>query len=338
MDFDSAVALLDRPELFADDGAPLYRSLAKALHPDRVPHERVAEATAAFARLSALWTAAQGVTITSRTGSYRVGDPVGSDGLADYFETGDVVLKVARHPTDNDLFAREARVVRQVWRRSPQKFKPYVPKLHDSFVYRDASSGVDRAVNVFRAVPGLVSLAHLPSPVDGRDAAWMWRRLLVALGVAHRAGVIHGAVVPDHVLIEPAEHGLVLINWCYASAEPSAGPDGPAPQASRNTVPALVRRYRDWYAPEIASRVPPTPGSDIYLATRCMVALMGDRVPEALARFARGCLAASPAARPDDAWQLLAELDDVLGHIYGPRRFRPFALPATVPAWPRQGR
>jgi hypothetical protein len=106
----------------------------------------------------------------------------------------------------------------------------------------------------------------------------------------------------------------------------------------RRLVPALVRRYRDWYAPEIAARSRPTPGSDIYLATRSMVALMADHAPAPLVQFARGCRLPDPAARPHDAWQLLAKLDDVLGHIYGPRRFRPFALPATVPAWPRQGR
>jgi hypothetical protein len=188
---------------------------------------------------------------------------------------------------------------------------------------------VDRAVNVLRAEPGLVSLAAVleacPSGLDGRDVAWIWRRLLVALGVAHRAGVIHGAVVPDHVLIEPTEHGLVLTNWCYATTSPG------------ETVPAVVRRYRGWYAPEILRSAPPTPGSDIYLATDCMVALLGDRGPMALDRFARGCRLAPAQARPGDAWQLLAELDDVLGRIYGPRRFRPFALPATVPVWPRQG-
>jgi hypothetical protein len=99
-----------------------------------------------------------------------------------------------------------------------------------------------------------------------------------------------------------------------------------------------ARRYRDGYAPEIAARSRPTPGSDISLATRCMVAVMGDHAPAPLVQFARGCWLPAPAARPQDTWQLLAELDNVLGHIYGPRRFRPFALPATVPAWPRQGR
>ncbi len=31
----------------------------------------------------------------------------------------------------------------------------------------------------------------------------MWRRLLVAVGVAHRAGVIHGAILPEHGLYGP---------------------------------------------------------------------------------------------------------------------------------------
>ncbi len=143
----------------------------------------------------------------------------------------------------------------------------------------------------------------------------MWRRLLVALGAAHHAGVIHGAVLPEHVLIHPAEHGLVLVDWCYA------GPEG-LPLA------AIVGRYRAWYPPDALARKPAGPGTDIWLATRCMTALTGGRLPAPLAAFARGCQLASPARRPQDAWQLLAELDDLLGRLYGPRRFRPFVIPA----------
>ena len=63
----------------------------------------------------------------------------------------------------------------------------------------------------------VVNLGDIASGgVDPRDAAWMWRRLLVALGFAHRAGVLHGAVLPEHVLIHPGEHGLVLVDWCYS--------------------------------------------------------------------------------------------------------------------------
>jgi hypothetical protein len=50
-----------------------------------------------------------------------------------------------------------------------------------------------------------------------------------------------------------------------------------------------------------------------------------------MAAFARGCLLASPGRRPQDAWRLLAELDELLElleRLYGPRTFRPFAMPA----------
>jgi hypothetical protein len=109
-------------------------------------------------------------------------------------------------------------------------------------------------------------------------------------------------------------------------------------------VPALVERYRHLYAPEIPDRGRPTPGSDIYLATNVVRALMRCVPPEVatgrlasspeLERFMRGCLGRRPDARPDDAWGVLAELDDVLTGLYGPRRFRPFAMPATAPTWP----
>jgi hypothetical protein len=53
---------------------------------------------------------------------------------------------------------------------------------------------------------------------------------------------------------------------------------------------------------------------------------MGDRAPAALRRFADGCALPALRARPDDAWRLLGELDDVLERLYGPRKFRPFIL------------
>jgi serine/threonine protein kinase len=304
-----------RDELFGAGGAREYRALAKLVHPDRVPPERVREATDAFARLGALWSGRAGRLLSSRRATYRLGDPAGHDEIADYVHAKsdvDVLLKVAHRPTDNDLLEREATTLRGVIQATDARHRPYLPELRESFTYRDQHTGADRAVNVFTAVPGLVSLADVraafPSGLDGRDVAWIWRRLLVALGLAHRAGVLHGAVVPDHILIDSSEHGLVLTNWCYASAG--------------DPIPAVLRRYRDWYAPEIAARARPTFGTDIYLATKCMVALLDANAPAALTQFARGCLLPAATARPDDAWSLLAELDEVLARTYGPRRFR----------------
>lgn len=231
--------------------------------------------------------------------------------------TGDRLAKVPREPADNDLMAREAQALRTIEDRGDPRYLAYVPRLVGSFPARDAATGVERRINVLGAVPGLRSLDEVreayPDGVDGRDAAWMWRRLLVALGLAHRAGVVHGAVLPRHVLIEPDAHGLVLVDWCFSVT--GAG-----------SVPALVPGHEDWYPPEVTARRPAGPGTDLAMAARCMTWLMADRAPRELRAFAAGCQLPSPAARPDDAWRLLGELDEVLERCYGPRTFRPFTL------------
>jgi hypothetical protein len=125
---------------------------------------------------------------------------------------------------------------------------------------------------------------------------------------------VHGAVLPEHVLIQPAEHGLVLVDWCYAAI----GPD--------DRTPALVAARRDWYPAEVTAKAAPGPGTDIAMAARCMAELMGERMPRALRSFVDGCGRSALRQRPDDAWRLLAELDAVLKRLYGPRKFRPFTV------------
>jgi hypothetical protein len=62
------------------------------------------------------------------------------------------------------------------------------------------------------------------------------------------------------------------------------------------------------------------------MAARCLTWLMGDPAPRELRAFAAGCAQPTLKARPDDAWRLLGELDEVLERLYGPRTFRPFTL------------
>jgi serine/threonine protein kinase len=192
-----------------------------------------------------------------------------------------------------------------------------VPRLVDTFRHKSDRTrrGNVIAVSTHRPLYSLLEvMQRRPHGLDPRDAAWMWRRLLVALGTAHRAGIVHGAVVPEHVLIEPDDHGVVLVDWCYSATGPG------------ERIPALVPRYRDAYPPEVLDRDPPGPHTDIHLAAGLMSGLMGDRAPKSLRRFADGCRLASPRQRPDDAWRLLRELDELLHRLYGPRKFRPFVM------------
>lgn len=249
---DEALARLDRArvpaDLFGDDEAEAarrYRRLARLVHPDATG----GRTRDAFIRLNDLWRGYRGgdpATITTRRHAYRLeGGAIGGD-LAELYRARvgpgrDVLLKMPRDPRDGDLVEREAVALRQLPKDGDGKFLPYVPRLVESFRHRDAATGAQRQVNVIAALDGFHSLAEVgrayPDGVDPRDAAWMWRRLLVGLGFAHRAGVLHGAVLPDHVLIHPEEHGLVLVDWCYSVPGCYAHTD------PSGRVPAMVDRY-----------------------------------------------------------------------------------------------
>ncbi|MGH3303065.1 MAG: molecular chaperone DnaJ [Streptosporangiaceae bacterium] len=296
--------------LFGRDAGRDYRRLARLTHPDA--HPGSPRAAAAFARLAALWRQHCGRTTPGRLSC--AGD------IANLYEHERGLVKIARDPADNDLMDREAAALRGLQAGGDARLRPYVPALVECQRHRDPDTGAERRANVLGRLYGFVTLAEVhaayPGGLDARDAAWMWRRLLVAAGFAHRAGVIHAAVLPEHVLIHPAQHGLVLVDWCYSIT---------APGGLAAAVPA---RYASWYPPEVGDCRPPGPDLDIWLTTWCMTQLIGDPIPAPLAAFARGCTLRSPGRRPADAWRLLAELDAVLERLYGPRKFRPFTMPA----------
>ena len=260
-----------------------------------------------------------------------MGAHVATGELADYREArtddGPALFKLPRRPADNDLLRREATALRQVARTvhprhravrsaAPRHVHPPRPE------HRSGPGG--QRLRPARRLRRLASIrAEFPAGIDPRDAAWMWRRLLVALGWAHRAGVVHGAVLPEHVLIQPEEHGLVLVDWCYAAV------------AGRRPVPALVAGATGTGIRRRSPRADAHAGTDIYHGDRCMAALIGDRAPAALRPFAVGCLRPRRAARPQDAWHLLAELDELLEKRTA-RGGSDRRIARDGPAWPRQ--
>ncbi|MCY1145356.1 molecular chaperone DnaJ [Actinoplanes sp. Pm04-4] len=296
MMFAEAVALIERAGSFAElgDGESAYRAYAKAVHPDAVTSAQSATATKAFARLSKLYS--------ERSRRVAVGD------IADLLVGEKGLLKIPRSPGDSDLMEAEASALTTLRAKGDPKYRWYAPRLIESYLHEDTERR-RRRVNVLERLVGFVPLSDLKKRRDPRDVAWIWRRLLVGLGWAHRAGVVHGAVLEEHVMIHPEKHGVALVDWCYSGSR----------------VKAIVAGRRDHYPPEVLREKRATPATDIYMATGLMTRLM-DEPPKALERFAAGCTYDKPRMRPQDAWRLLGELDEVLHHQYGPRTFRPFTI------------
>jgi hypothetical protein len=118
-------------------------------------------------------------------------------------------------------------------------YRKYLPGLVESFA---ATGKFPKRINVFLAKRGFYTLEQVHeqhSAVDGRHLAWIFKRLLTVLGFCHRQGTLHGSVLPCHVMIDAASHGLQLVGWGQSVAN----------GRRIETVPA---RYADWY-PEGAS-------------------------------------------------------------------------------------
>jgi serine/threonine protein kinase len=340
-----------------------YYRLAQLAHPDHYagkPERSIAEA--AIKRLNRLYELAERQLAAGTYGDPgAAADAPAGDRRAvlrtrkrDYFVTGllaqgdlcnlyrctydldgkpvAAILKIARDPADNDLVANETRVLRHL-SASPSfdTYRPYIPALVEAFRYQHNTGAMFRQANVLRFVDGLYSLAEVARAysdgVNPRDVAWIWRRLLVALGFLHRSGVIHGAILPPHVLIQPEQHGMTLADFAYALI---------GPPESGERIGAISATYAAWYPKEVWMKEQPTAGLDIYMAASCMAFLLGgdlpsgrlpDRAPRPLRAFLRGCALPDPRQRPQDAWALLPELDRLLEGMWGPRTFHPFAMP-----------
>jgi hypothetical protein len=233
------------------------------------------------------------------------------------------LLKVARAPEGNAHLNVERKTLTTLLGvAGDTTYRHYLPALVDSFA---ATGPFPKRINVFRWESGFHTLeqVHEQHPaLDGRHLAWIFKRLLTVLGFSHRHNLIHGAVLPCHALIHAAGHGLRLVGWGRSVAV-------------GQRIPTVPTRYHDWYPAEVQHQRPARPATDLFLAARCLVYLAGgdpvsNRMPEAvpppMQRFFATCLLESAAMRPDDAWALMEDFDELLLALYGPPKFHELTL------------
>jgi hypothetical protein len=91
--------------------------------------------------------------------------------------------------------------------------------------------------------------AHYRAGVDPAATVWMWNRLLEQLADLHKLGYAHRGLSPNHLLLHPRDHGLIVCGWS---------------------------RCR----PDSASQ-------DLVASARCVASLWGSGVPRALTDLVR---------------------------------------------------
>ncbi len=226
------------------------------------------------------------------------------------------VFKIARTHLSNPHVAHESRILNRLLDADREgRLAPFVPRPKATVNYRSADGEPERAATLLNYHDGingpdeLYSLEEVrgayPRGIDARDMAWMWRRILTVLGHIHSQGVAHGRTTPDHVLIEPREHKLVLVGWCGAT--------------EIGQIPRLkAGRWSDWEtSPHPASSL-----TDLAGAAKTMAYLLGAGVEPAISRHLERAGASSAGAL-----QLLDDFDRMIEALWGPRQFRVFQMP-----------
>lgn len=326
-----------------------YRARVIHVHPDKAADWHKSAAADAFNRLTDLYNQAvtavgndtfgrvtQRATFATLAATHTLGvevvdwcdmahcymaETIGPAGNVKSF------VKLARTPIDNDLIGAEATALTKLYHGGDPKRTMYYPELIDTFGAE--VNGVKVRANALRYLEGFYNLEEVkrarPDGLDPLDAAWMWRRLLWAIDYAHSKGIVHGAVLPQNVMILPEQHGLVLVDWSYSVQQ-----RGSAYPALR----AVVASRRSWYPRDVLLKKPANPTTDIVMGARTLVYVMGGNpetgelpgtVPMKMRTYfedlvARGASdVATAALRYED---LLKQL----GRPYYPRTFRPFVL------------
>lgn len=340
--FDKLEAACCPEDIFGsgDDPTVVFKKLARVVHPDRNPTEPIAEQ--AFQKLNELKQEADARVKNGRWGKRiplphcvpmeigkykakhhpRIGD------IADLYtvEGGKALIKAARSHDDNDLLRAEVAALK-LFAAIDGPVRNGVPELIDNFWIEGVWK---REANVITRFSGFVTAQEVHAKIDKLDirtSVWMFKRILSLLTWVHHFHLVHGAILPPHVMfypdndgnstdIDPRKHSIRLVDWCYS-----------VNFKQRTRLSSWVPAWQDHYAPELLAKSFIGPASDIYMAAKLIVYLCGSKFPAALGKVLKKCLDSDPAKRYQKAGDVLNDWKEAAAKEFGSPKWIDFNLP-----------
>lgn len=239
------------------------------------------------------------------------------------------LLKVLRDENDRPMLDQEWAALHALQASQARGADAIAPRLPQPIARGEVRTGhrAGAHAHVLRFAHGFEHTfeavhAAFPRGVDPHAGVWMWRRLLETLAFVHASGFVHGAVLPQHLLIERNEHGLRLVGFGCAARE-------------GEPLAAVVSRYERLYPERMLANALLSPEHDIEMSARCIAYVLGgsdgsvpERLPErvpgplrdVLQRVGRGEFSGG-------AWELRELLGTVGRELFGAPSFHPVIMP-----------
>jgi len=236
------------------------------------------------------------------------------------------LLKLLRNGDDLPVLEREWTALQELQASTAPGADALAARLPQPIDRGEVRSG-DRAgahALVLRWAPGFEHTFEairtaFPRGVSARVSIWMWRRLLETLAFVHRSGFVHGAVLPQHLLVERGEHGLRLVGYGCA------GHVGEA-------LTAVVTRYEGFYPAAMLAEQRLSPEHDLAMSARCVAYALGaddgTNLPASVPATLRDLVRA--VGRGEDsgeAWDLRQRVGVVGRELFGAASFHPLTMP-----------
>ena len=200
---------------------------------------------------------------------YQIEGRLGSGGMAVIYRARDLMLertvavKILRETYSNDPAFRER--FRQEAKAAANLSHPNLVTIHD-FGW---DSG--RLFIVMEDVPGtdLKTILQTQGNMSIEDALPLVVQACAGIGYAHRAGLVHCDIKPQNMLVTP-DHRLKVTDFGIARALASIHPEEQS---------SVVWGSPQYFAPEQAAGLAPSPASDVYSLGVVMYEMLTGRLP-----------------------------------------------------------
>ncbi|HET7142751.1 MAG TPA: hypothetical protein VFI68_01920 [Anaerolineales bacterium] len=245
------------------------------------------------------------------------------------------ILKLLRDRQDTHLLEKEWEALQALQRSTAPGADTFTSLIPQPISHGDITAGphVGNRASIFRWVGGFHNTFNevfqaYPQGIPARASIWIWRRILEVLSFIHASGMVHGAVLPSHLLIQENEHGIRLVGYSCA------GQIG-------EKLRTISDSFKSFYPQPPHSWSELTPQLDLVMSARCIVAILGGdpataslpaTVPAQLAEIVQRIALSNPSDNTagQAAWTIREELGEIAKRVFGPAVFIPIVMPPSA--------